>query len=117
MLSKIQLAEKNIQPLEAIVSFYYRQHPEMHDYDALRAVETLLKYIRAKLTNYPLPQNDLKGIAKILYDEQYQFLNKIQKSHPLEEIQLCLKQLEKSLKFWSKEQGSRGYFNFISNFT
>jgi len=120
MLSKSELAKKYIeifQPLEAFVSYYYKQHPEMHDYDVLNTYEALLKHIRAKLTNFQLPQHNLKGISSMLYEDLYQFLDKIQESYSLEEIQLCLKQLEKSVKLWSREHGSKGYLNFISNYT
>lgn len=119
MLSKTQVAEKYIsilQPLEAFVSIYYKRYPEMHDHDVLQVYEALLKDVKAKLTNFPLPQHKLTGIPNMLYEMQNQHLNYMQETYSLEEIQLCLKQLEKSVKLWNREHGSRGYLNFISNF-
>jgi hypothetical protein len=119
MLSKNQLAEKYVEifkPLEVFVSAYYKQYPEIHDKDILKIYESLLKYIKAKLTNFPLPEHKLQGISKMLYEKQYQYLVEIQELYSLEEIQQCLKQLEKSVKLWNREHGSRGYLNFISHF-
>lgn len=119
MLSKTEMSEKYIgilQPLEALVSICYSQHTGLHDHDVLRVYEAHLKYFRAKLTNFPLPQHNLKGISSILYEQQHLFLEEMQKSYSLAEIQQCLKQLEKSVKLWNKEHGSRGYLNFISQF-
>lgn len=120
MLSKTELAEKYIeilQPLEALVSYNYYKNPELHDHDVLDVYVALLKYVKAKLTNFPLSQHNLIGISSILYEKQRLHLENMQKLYSLEEIQLCLKQLEKSVKFWNRERGSRGYLNYISKFT
>ena len=79
MLSKSQFAEKYkgiLQPLEVIISHYYRQHHEIHDHDVLKAYEALLKLIKAKLTKFPLPENKLTGVAGLLYDPAAQFPGK-----------------------------------------
>lgn len=104
------------QPLEGFVSSYYAEHPELHDHDILHVYEALLKFIKAKITNFPLPQPNLKGVVNELYEDQILFLNEMQNSYSLQEIQLCLKQLEKSVKLWNREHGSRGYLNYISMF-
>jgi DNA mismatch repair ATPase MutL len=119
LLSKTELAEKYIeilQPIEVFISHYYRQHPEIYDSDVLHTYQALLKDIKTKLTKLAQPQHSLKSITNVLYEQQNRFLNKFQESYSLEEIQLCLKQLEKSVKFWSREHGSRGYLNYIYEF-
>jgi len=116
-LSRIEMAEKYMEilfPLEKIVSMYYEQCPEMHDHDVLRVYEALLKDVRAKLTNFPQPQHKLTNLSKTLYEMQLALINVFQKSYSLEEVLQCLKLLEKSVKLWNKELGSRGYLNFIS---
>jgi len=88
----------------------------MHDHDALRTYEALLKDVKAKLTNFPSPQHKFDGISKNLYVEQSEFLTKIAEDYSYEEIQACLKVLEKSVKFWNKQSDSQGYLSFISKF-
>lgn len=118
-LSKSEFAQKYIgilQPLESLVADFYRQYPAMHDHDILRVYETLLKHIKAKLTNFPLPLHNLKGISNDVYALQIAFLEEMESSYSLKEIQECLKTLEKSLKLWNREYGSRGYLTYISQF-
>lgn len=119
MSSKTEFAEKYmglLQPLEMFVTDFYRKYPEMHDYDILRVYETLLKHIKAKLTDFPLPQPKLEGIFRQIFELQLLFLEEMERSYSLQEIQECLKLLEKSLKKWNKNLGSRGYLNFIARF-
>lgn len=104
------------QPLEAIVSHFYRRHPELHDHDVLRVYESSLRYVKAKLTNFPLRPHNLEGLSLEIYNLHLQFIKEKENSHSLLEIQQCLKTLEKSVKFWNKEHGSRGYLNFVSQF-
>jgi len=117
--SKREITEKYIgilQPMENFVVNFYRQHPEMHDHDILRVYEALLKHIKAKLTNFTLPQHKLEGISYDVYALQLKFLEGMESAYSLKEIQVCLKTLEKSVKLWNKERGSRGYLNFIAQF-
>jgi len=119
-LSTSEFAEKYIellQPLENSVVRTYREIPSLHDHDVLRVYEALLKYVKAKLTNYPLPQPKLEGTPLSLYLEQLSFIETQANSYSFKEIQECLKLLEKSVKLWNREFGSRGYFNYISRFS
>ncbi len=103
-----------LQPLEAFVVHFYQANPNLHDHDILRVYENLLKLIRAKITNFPLPQNKLEGVPHEIYNAQSSFLVELEQNYSLEEIQACLKKLEKSVKFWNAKGGSRGYLNHIS---
>jgi len=84
--------------------------------DISRVYETLLKYIRARLTSFPLPQSNLEGVFKEIYTQQFDFIKQMENTYSLKEIQECLKMLEKSLKLWTREHGSSGYLKFISRF-
>lgn len=119
LLSKSEFAEEYVevlQLLEVLVARFYRQHPQMYDLDVLYVYEALLKRIKAKLTNFPLPQNNLKGVSNDIYVLQLKFLEEMENFYSLKEIQECLKLLEKSLKLWSREHGSKGYLNYIAQF-
>lgn len=118
-LSKTEFAEKYVeilQPLETTVAVYYHENNTMHDFDVMHAYGQLLKYIKAKLTNYPLPQITLQGISLELYHYLFEQIELMEQSYTHHELQLALKQLEKSVKFWNREHGSQGYLNFISNY-
>ena len=117
--SKSEFAQKYmgiLQLLEAMVVFFYRQHPEMYDSEVLCAYEAMLKDIKAELTNYPAPQHKLEGVFGEIYGELIKFLGEKGGSYSILEIRECLKTLEKSLKMWNRERGSRGYLNFIGQF-
>lgn len=118
-LSKSEFAEKYmgiLQPLEGFVTFFYRQHPKMYDSEVLSVYEALLKDIKAKLTNYPASQHKLEGVSGEIYAQLNKFLVEQGSSYSIQEIRECLKTLEKSLKMWNRERGSRGYLNFINEF-
>lgn len=106
-----------LQPVEMFISSCYKKNPaQLYDFDVEKIFQALLKYIKAKLTDYPLPEPKLQGVSLDLYETIFDFLQGMEKSISLLEIQACLKKLESSQKMWSKEWGSQGYLKFISNF-
>ena len=58
-----------LQPIESFVSQFYNQYPELQDHDVLPVYEALSKFIRAKLTNFPLPQFKQEDITSEIYAE------------------------------------------------
>lgn len=119
VLSTTEFAEQYIEilePLEAIVTLHFRERPELHDQDVLRVYEALIKHYRARLTNFPLPQHNLEGISREIYTKHFKFLEEKESTYSLQELQECLKFLKKSVEFWNRERGSRGYLNFIVDF-
>lgn len=119
MLSKAQLAEKYIeilQPLEMLVSAFYKTNPNMYDSEVQKVYECLLKDIKAQLTNYPMPKHNLTGISENIYSQLTMFLESMKNTYLAEEVQACIKQLDKSLRLWTREHGSRGYLKFIAEF-
>lgn len=118
-LLKLEFVEKYqevLTPLEFLVIDFYKHNRKMHDHDALRVYEALIKYTKAKSTNYPLPQIKLEGISLDLYQQQLAFLLSKEDSFSFQELMECVKTLEKSLKLWNREFGSQGYLNYISQF-
>lgn len=105
-----------LQPLEAFVSIYFRTNPMMHDYDVLSVYEALLKFIKAKITNYPVPEIKLKDLSLELYEALFYFIMSKEENYSWQEIQESLKMLEKSVKRWNSRNGSQGYLKFISQF-
>jgi len=57
-----------LQNIEFGIVTVYRQHAEMVDWDALKAIETLIREYQAELTGHPAPAVDLKPVAQEVYD-------------------------------------------------
>lgn len=131
-----------LQNIEAGIVSVYRRHPQMLDWDALKAIETLIREYQAEQTDRPVPDVDLKALPQEVYDsvkamcewrlgrnqaqkEEKKSLFKLRskKSDELpiepktrEEIVLCLKRIRKSIERWNKRSGRQGYLDFISEF-
>jgi len=118
-----------LQNIEAGIVHVYRAHPEMTDWDALRAVEALIRAYQQKREFQPglKPlQQEVYGLVKIMCDwrlGETQFLDDKGKSvdlpmKPLErsEIIACLKRIRRSIENWNKRGGRNGYLEFVKQF-
>lgn len=131
-----------LQNIEFGIVSVYRQHAEMVDWDALKAIETLIREYQAELTNHPVPAVDLKPLAQEVHDsvkamcelrlghgqalgEEKKSVFKLpfKKSAELpiqlkttDEIILCLKRIRKSIQHWNRRGGRQGYLDFISEY-
>jgi hypothetical protein len=63
-----------------------------------------------------LPEIKLNGFVLDLYEEIFTCVKVYENSYTMLEIQACLKKIEGSIKFWSKERGSQGYLKYIVHF-
>jgi hypothetical protein len=131
-----------LQNIEFGIVSVYRQHPEMLDWDALKAVETLIREYQAEQADRPVPEVDLKPLPQQVYEsvkamcewrlgrsqakeEEKKSFFKLRSKKPAElsiepktteEIVLCLKRIRKSIERWNKRSGRQGYLDFISEF-
>lgn len=94
--------DKNYTILESIevnIVKFYRENAGLYDVDALNTYEFLIKYMKAKLTKYPLPQLSLKGLSyQICQNLFLPIMETLEASNCLKDIFESLKRLEKSLK-------------------
>lgn len=115
-----------LQNIELAVVGVFKQHADLTDFQVDSAMEALG---RTYLRNSPiLPKNDL---AKEVYtamkamcdwrlgrenivDEEDQPMSVEPVSTDV--ILACLKKLRKSVSYWNKESGTRGYLGYISQF-
>ena len=132
-----------LQNIEAGIVSVYRQHPELVDWDALKAIEALIREYQAEQANRSTPEVDLKPLPQEVHDsvkamcewrlghnqplkeeEKKSFFSLPSRKSPevsfepktAEEIILCLKRIRKSIERWNKRSGRQGYLNFISEF-
>ncbi len=90
--SKMEMVESYREILEALENFVkrvYSKNPKLHDHDVLRVYEALIKYYKAKLTNYQLPNVTLTGVCLELYTMQITFLQEL-KGHGLNGRRQCI---------------------------
>ncbi len=120
-----------LQNIEMVIVAVYKEHPELNDYQVDTALEALGRtYQREKVGGEPvLPKgeraldvyNSVKMVCEWrlgrenVVDEEGQPMN-IGEALSVDEIQLCLKRLRKSISTWSKHGGSQGYLNYVQQF-
>ena len=93
-----------LQNIEWALLSLVKDHPELSDHDMLRIIEQALTYYKSQ-------QRGNLAIAQRLPPPDKQIAcNPI----TIEELILCLKRIEKSIKFWTKQGGRKGYINFAA---
>lgn len=108
-----------------------RRMPSAEDYDALSAINALMRAYQAELNQRQPPAIRLGPAAENIRDA-VQITCEImlgrqpltdERGRPLEmgtitpaEMVACLKRVRKSIERWTKEGGRRGYLDFISEF-
>ena len=109
-----------------------RRHPEMLDWDALNAVEALIKTYRAKAAGREVSPPELPPLVEETYGTVWGMCE-WRLGEPLfdsndepveipvepitaEEILACLKRIRRSIRKWNKRGGQRGYLTFIDQF-
>ncbi len=104
-----------------------KDHPELSDHDMLRITEQTLTYYKSqRRENLAIAQSKLTDIHQDIFERVLSMCewrlgrlpppNKEIACTPItiEELLLCLKRIEKSIKFWTKRGGRKGYINFAA---
>jgi hypothetical protein len=126
--------EDVLQNIEFSIVRVYYAHPEMTDWQALAAVEALLRAYQAEAKGRqaappppdPLAQ-EVYTLARVTCEwrlgrgapfenEQGEPVEVSLKPVTLDEMVACLKRIRKSINRWSREGGRRGYLAFVSQF-
>ena len=111
----------------------YDDHPKMTDHAAIYAIETVIKALNAEAQGRTavLPQFQphekaaYDSVSAICYwlmgqgkmtDENGRELTLKDAPKTLEEIIACLKRIHKSIQFWLKSGGRRGYYEYVSQY-
>ncbi len=124
-----------LQNIEAIVIDIYRKdYPDMKDKEVLKAYEALIQSQRQVARGRtPRPPENLSDSEQMIFDgvqqvlelrrelappsEKPQRFSLVNKTTSFEDTLLaCLRKLQKSVKFWTKERGPQGYLNYINGF-
>lgn len=132
----MRIEEENrdvLQNIEFCVAEAYRANPDMTDYSASLVYEALIDlYTAEKIGRQPrywqpnaaekemfddakeMCEWRLGRVAKETADSEEEM--RIPDPIDLDTLLLCLKRLRKSVQRWTKNSGSRGYLEFMSQF-
>ncbi len=121
-----------LQNIEHEVVCFRQQCPDLCDFNVQLVLEALINQYECELTNerpkrYGLTEDEellmrhVEAICELRLgraeayiegeDEPFTF-----PAVPVETMIRCLKQIHKSVKFWSKRNGSRGYLDYVAAF-
>ncbi len=122
-----------LQNIEFGIVRVYRQHPDLVDWDALNAIEALIRQYNAEVKGRQPHPRPLHGLAQEVYDSvaplcelrlgREQLLDEDDEpvDLPMEPISLeemiaCLKRIRKSINLWTQEGGRQGYLEYVNRF-
>ncbi len=122
-----------LQNIEFDIIRVYHDHPEMTDWEALSAIEALLRTYQAEAKGRQATPPSLNPLAEEVYDFVETMCEwRLGRERPfmkdgepvefpvepitLDEVMACLKRVRKSINRWSREGGRRGYLTFVSQF-
>lgn len=125
--------EDVLQNIEFGIIRVYHRHPEMTDWDALQAVERLLRNYQAETKGRQARPPSLRHLSQQVYDSTWVMCEfRLGRGHlldqddvPIEpdleplsvdEIIACLKRIRKSINLWTREGGRQGYLTYVDQF-
>ena len=116
-----------LQNIEWALLSLVKDHPELSDHDMLRIIEQALTYYKSQQRGNPaIAQSKLTDIRQDIFERILSMCEwRLGRLPPpdkqiacnpitIEELILCLKRIEKSIKFWTKQGGRKGYINFAA---
>jgi hypothetical protein len=116
-----------LQNIEWALLSLVKDHPELSDHDMLRIIEQALTYYKSQQRgNLVIAQSKLTDIRQDIFERILSMCEwRLGRLPPpdkqiacnpitIEELILCLKRIEKSIKFWTKQGGRKGYINFAA---
>lgn len=118
--------EDVLQNLEYALLSVNQEHSEICDHDVLRVVQAAITYYKSSKRDTSTHFSQLSTLEQkmftqvtVMCDWRLGLKNPGLKQIELElksidEIILCLKRIEKSIKFWTKLGGRHGYINFAT---
>ena len=123
--------EDVLQNIEMSIIQVYRQHPELVDWEALGAIESMIQAYTAEARGIPVSPRTLIGLSgevaesvratcewrlgrRALVTEDGEKIEPSAKT--LDEIIACLKRIRKSIRHWGKRGGRQGYLVFVAEF-
>jgi len=125
--------EDVLQNIEFGIIRMYRDHPEMTDWNALNAVEALIRRYQAEAKGRQARLPSMTPLTQQVYesaramcemrlgrgaflDEGNRPVELSTRPLSLDEIIACLKRIRKSINLWTREGGRQGYLTYVDQF-
>jgi hypothetical protein len=116
--------EDVLQNIEFGIVSVYREHPQMVDHTAMRALEALIDHYATQKIGRAPKRVALDALETATFDRMKAMCdwrlgsdNEI-RVNPItvDEILQCLKRILKSTHRWNKKSGQRGYLDFVAKY-
>jgi hypothetical protein len=124
--------EDVLQNIEFSIIQIYRNDPDLIDAEVLTAIEALIRFYSAEAQGKSFSTRQVRGLSKQVMESvqsmcewrlgraaPYEQETKSIESPPpktIDEIVVCLKRIQSSIKFWSQKGGRQGYLSFVQKF-
>lgn len=122
-----------LQNIESAIIEVYRDRSDLIDAEVLSAIDALVRLYAAQAQRRTSSLRPPKGLAGQVFEAVDQICQwrlgqlDLEDSNPDNlpldvppvEVSVmvdCLKRIQSSIKFWSKERGRQGYLNFVNPF-
>lgn len=119
-----------LQNLEFAIHAVYRQQPELVDYEVGRALEAAVRRYKDEARGRTPKERQLTGLVQDVYDAVIAMAEYRLGRQPMaegaptfapgelsvEDLLACLQRIHKSVGFWNKQGGRRGYLTYIGEF-
>lgn len=119
--------------IESGILMVYRKQPELADFDVENALNALIRQYSAEMKGRSASPARLNPLAQTVYDSVRVMCEwrlgrgeivtdkggaSLPQPPPIrtDEIVACLKRVRKSVQYWNKEGGRRGYLTFVEEY-
>jgi hypothetical protein len=129
----IEQFEDVLQNIEFGIVATYRKHREITDYEVMRVLEAAIDAYRGEKIGRPPNETDLADAEREMLDnvrgmcqwrlgrtgppggDEHADTPVVRPPDPItvDDALLCLKRVLKSVKWWNKENGRRGYLDYV----
>ncbi|RMD96674.1 MAG: hypothetical protein D6814_10965 [Calditrichaeota bacterium] len=113
--------------IEVMIFTAYQENNVINDYDVMASLRALINHYVAEIRKTPPKKLHLRPPQELIFNRVQsvcewqlgrQSISEAPEIPPisLDEMIACLKRIHRSVKFWNKNGGSKGYLNYIGNF-
>ncbi|HEB62336.1 MAG TPA: hypothetical protein ENI82_04205 [Bacteroidetes bacterium] len=106
-----------LQNIESGIISVYRENKSIKDAHVYKALNMVMEVTKKKLTGKDVPLPEAGEIETEIAEIIFEILTL--RSFTNEDLKLnifALKKIMKSIKFWNKKRGTRGYLTYVNSF-
>ena len=130
-MSALEVARLDVlQNIEQSILAVHRQRFELSDYDVMRALDALIAIYRAESRGHVPKQARLEDPEAMIFERvravcEWRIGRAVMPTgcelvsgpeYGVDEILECLRKIRKSVDWWNKQGGPRGYLKFVSDY-